>query len=309
MTATPAQLPPMAAIARDILRLGVSGRLPTTLEYQARLGVGSGTVQKAIRQLRDDGAVQLRSRGHQGTFVTGTDPVRLWQHALMAPVHLLLPPSGPAESLAVAAGLAEAFAAIGAGTTVGYLRGARSRLAAVDAAEADVAIMSAGGAGATGPEHTVLHLGPGSYYAPGSLVVVGRAGAGPVRRVGIDPRSSDHQRLTRAEFGDGTVEYVRTDFTRIPRAVLAGDIDTGVWHTVDSLIPLDLVGLRTDALRSAAAQELEREISGAVLAARTDTVVGALLGRMDADDLRTAADRAHRAGAEALEARLRVSIH
>jgi len=308
-------LPPMAAIARDILRLGTEARLPTTLTYQERLGVGSGTVQKAIRELRESGAVELVARGHKGTFVTAHDPVRLWQCAGLRPVHMLLPPSGPIESLAVAAALAECLGTYGAGTTIGYQRGAETRLSAVDAGEADLALMSHGAAAdlaaMSSGDHTRVGLGAGTYYAPGSLVTVGRAAtADTPRTVGIDPRSSDHQRLTHAEFDaePGGVRYVETDFTYLPRAVLDGTIDTGVWHVVDSLIPLDLVGLHTRPLSSPAARALEREISSAVLAARAGTVTAALLTRIDQHNLRTATERIRTTGAEELQARLRVSI-
>lgn len=303
-------LPPVVAIARDILRLGVEARLPTTLAYQERLGVGSGTVQKAIKELREAGAVDLVSRGHMGTFITALDPVRLWQRAGLRPVHVLLPPSGPIESLAVAAALAECLAAFGAGTTIGYQRGAQTRLAAVDAEDADLAVMSQGAASDLAG-YTRVGLGPGTYYAPGSLVTVSRSGGeGAPLAVGIDPRSGDHQRLTHAEFDGvpGGVRYVETDFTYLPRAVLRGEVDTGVWHVVDSLIPLDLVGLRTEPLAAPDAVALEKEISSAVLAARDDSITGALLGRIDHRELRTAATKARRAGAEELEARLRVSV-
>lgn len=314
MSTPPTAPPPAVAIARDILRLGVDCRLPTTLEYQSRLGVGSGTVQKAIGQLRESGAVELVSRGHLGTYITALDPVRLWRCAAMDPVHVLLPPAGPLESLAVASGLADQLARYGASTTIGYRRGAGPRLTAVDAGEADIAVMSEGAAtdlaDAAGPVHTTVRLGPGTYYSPGSLVVVGRTGRRGIRtRVGIDPRSSDHRRLTHAQFdGQPGVEYLETDFTHIPRAILQDSIDTGVWHTVDSLIPLDLVGLDTDPLDGAKATALEDQISGAVLAARADSVIGALLTRIGADVLRADAARAYDGGPDTLDARLHLGI-
>ncbi|MEW2544685.1 YhfZ family protein [Streptomyces sp. NPDC047002] len=293
---------PVEAIARDALRLGVGGRLPTTTHYQAVLGVGSGTVQKALRRLRSEGALALTARGHQGTFVTAADTALLWAAARMPPVHLLLPPSAPPEPLRVAVAVARAFARIGALTTVGTLRGAEPRLRALGEGGADITLMSAGAAadllpapesgdpaaaapGDGRPGHRALALGKGSYYAPGSLVVVGRrdgarpcAGDGTLR-VGIDPRSDDHRRLTHAQFPPGTVRYVETDFTHVPRAVLLGGIDTGVWHTVDSLIPLDAAGLAVAPLSAPGALALADAVSPAVLVAAADNIPGVLLER------------------------------
>ncbi|MCA1218664.1 YhfZ family protein [Streptomyces sp. 8L] len=288
---------PVEVIAKDALRVGAGGRLPTTTHYQEVLGVGSGTVQKALRHLRSEGALSLVARGHQGTFVTAVDTPLLWAAARLAPVHLLLPPSAPPESLGVAHAVARAFARLGALTTVGTLRGAEPRLGALGEGHADLTLMSAGAAedllpgppapGATGepPRYRALTLETGTYYAPGSLVVVGRKGDPPTSarasrpRVGIDPRSDDHRRLTHAQFPPGSARYVETDFTHVPRAVLLGEIDTGVWHTVDSLIPLDAAGLAVSPLSRPESLALADAISPAVLVAATGNIPGILLAR------------------------------
>ncbi|MFJ8752442.1 YhfZ family protein [Streptomyces sp. NPDC102441] len=286
---TPVGTTPREVIARDVLRAGVGGRLPTTVHYQESLGVGSGTVQKALKDLRNEGAMSLVARGHQGTYITELDAALLWSAARLSPVHLLLPPNAPPESMRVATAVAERFAAVGAYTTAGHLRGAEARLQAIEASRADIALMSAGAAGdllSGGPAgHRTLTLGSGTYYAPGSLVVVTRtAGPGPGTdgaelRIGIDLDSDDHQRLTHAEFPEGAGRYVPTDFTSVPRAVLLGEIDAGIWHTVDSLIPLDAAGLAVSPLTRPEAVDLARAISAAVLVATQGNIPGVLLSR------------------------------
>lgn len=56
-------------IAPDLLGRDVGERLPTALRYQESLEVGSGTVQKALRDLESVGAVRARARGHQDTGI------------------------------------------------------------------------------------------------------------------------------------------------------------------------------------------------------------------------------------------------
>lgn len=291
---------PLETIARDALRLGTGGRLPTTLHYQEALEVGSGTVQKALKELQHEGAVSLVARGHMGTFITELDTALLWSAARLSPVHLLLPPNAPPESLRVASAVAERFAPFGAFTTVGHLRGAEARLHALDAQRADIAVMSAGAArdllDTEEAGHRTLTLEPGTYYAPGTLVVVTRTPArdgttgssAPVNpgglRIGIDPGSDDHKRLTRAEFPPGSGQHVETDFTHVPRAVLLGEIDAGIWHTVDSLIPLDAAGLTVAPLRRPEAVALADRISPAVLVATRDNIPGILLARSLTED-------------------------
>lgn len=280
----------LPVLARELLVIGAGGRLPTAMQLQERLGVGSGTVQRAIRELEWAGAIELNSRGHLGTRLVSSDEAALWSYAQLPPVHVLLPAYGARESSGVAFSLARWLDGFGARCTAGFQQGAGKRLGSVVGERADVAVMSSGARDqlrsaepAPAGDLVVVDLGPNTYYAQGSLVLVSRPG-GPGRhpRVAVDPHSSDHQRLTRAEFGgDADPRFVEVDFTTVPRAVAEGVVDTGIWHTVDALIPPELAGLAVDGLATAAARDLALEMSAAVLVARAGTPVGALLDRLD----------------------------
>lgn len=279
---------PVAFIARTIISLGLSSRLPTTSWYQDALTIGSGTVQKALQELKKSGAVELVSRGHQGTFVVAWNFVLLWDAARMPPVHMLLPPRGSQEATLIASAFAQQSNNWGAIVTIGYLRGARSRLAAFEQNKADIVLLSSGSArmlmdDAAAREYELFDVGKGSYYRPQSLVVVGKKGeaSGARQRVGIDFHSSDHQRLTRAQFPEKECDYVEVDFTLLPRSVFLGEIDTGVWHQEDSLIPLSHVGLTVHPLDKPAALALADEISSAVLVVRSGSPVAQLLRQIE----------------------------
>ncbi|MTH45275.1 YhfZ family protein [Intestinirhabdus alba] len=287
------QLSPVAFIARTIITLGLSGRLPTTSWFQEVLEIGSGTVQKALQELKKSGAVTLVSRGHQGTFVVAWNFALLWSAARIPPVHMLLPPRGSLEATQVASALVEQCGRWGAIATVGYLRGARSRLAAFARDEADIVLLSSGSAQmlmahAMEEGYALFEVGHGSYYRPDSLVVVEKtealARARP--RVGIDFHSSDHQRLTHAQFPESRYEYVEIDFTLLPRAVFLGEIDTGVWHQEPSLIPLEKIGLRIRPLDNPDALRMAESISSAVLVAHTASPVARLLQLIDFDEVK-----------------------
>ncbi|QGU09602.1 hypothetical protein GNG26_04245 [Leclercia sp. J807] len=287
------QLSPVAFIARTIISLGLSGRLPTTSWFQEVLEIGSGTVQKALQELKKSGAVKLVSRGHQGTFVVSWNFPLLWSAARIPPVHMLLPPRGSLEATQVASALVEQCGHWGAVTTVGYLRGARSRLQAFDEDEADIVLLSSGSAqvlmaNAAEEGFELFEVGNGSYYRPGSLVVVEKSeGAATTRpRVGIDFHSSDHQRLTHAQFPEAQYDYVEVDFTLLPRAVFLGEIDTGVWHQEPSLIPLDKIGLTVRPLDKPAALSMAETISTAVLVVRASSTVAQLLRQIDFQEIK-----------------------
>ena len=287
------QLSPVAFIARTIISLGLSGRLPTTSWFQEILEIGSGTVQKALQELKKSGAVTLVSRGHQGTFVVSWNFPLLWSAAHIPPVHMLLPPRGSLEATQVASALVEQCGQWGAVTTVGYLRGARSRLQAFAEHEADIVLLSSGSAqvlmaNAAEEGFELFEVGNGSYYRPDSLVVVEKSDAvGATRpRVGIDFHSSDHQRLTHAQFPEARYEYVEVDFTLLPRSVFLGEIDTGVWHQEPSLIPLEKIGLTIRSLDEPAAISMAESISSAVLVVRASSPVAQLLRQIDFEQIK-----------------------
>src|SRR5207249_5277576 len=57
-------------------------RLPTRLEIEQQFGVGSGTVQRALDRLKQDGFVQ--TSGRNGTFVV-EEPPHLTRYAVVFP--------------------------------------------------------------------------------------------------------------------------------------------------------------------------------------------------------------------------------
>ncbi|WP_159564652.1 YhfZ family protein [Budvicia diplopodorum] len=282
------QLSPVAFIARTIISLGQSGRLPITSWFQEVMGIGSGTVQKALQELKKSGAVALVSRGHQGTFVVSWNFSQLWDAARMPPVHILLPPRGSQEATQIASAFAQQCSQWDVAATVSYLRGAYSRLAALQNDAADIVLLSSGSAqmllaDPLTPNYEMFDVGNGSYYRPESLVVVEKTGVAGSRRprVGIDSHSSDHQRLTRAQFPEQDCDYVEVDFTLLPRLVFLGEVDTGVWHQETSLIPLDKVGLEIRPLDKPQALEMANAISSAVLVVRAASPIAQLLRQLD----------------------------
>ncbi|HEY1845394.1 MAG TPA: YhfZ family protein [Buttiauxella sp.] len=290
------QLSPVAFIARTILSGGLQGRLPITSWFQEVLGIGSGTVQKALQELKKSGAVSLVSRGHQGTFVVSWDFALLWDAARLPPVHILLPPRGSQEATQIASAFAQQCGQWDVVVTAGYLRGAHSRLASLERHEADIVLLSSGSAQMllnVSPiqGYDLFEVGSGSYYRPGSLVVVARRGAALASRprVGIDCHSSDHQRLTRAQFPEQNCDYVEIDFTLLPRLVFSGEVDTGVWHQEESLIPLGEIGLDIYPLDKPEAQQMAESISSAVLVVRSASPVAQLLHQLDFTRLREGA--------------------
>ena len=271
-------------IVKEALSRGIGAAMPTNVHYAEQHGISAGTMQRALAVLADRGALEVVSRGHMGRVIRSLDVAQCWQAAGLDPVRLILPPSGPPEADVLAELLAEGLTASGIPHTVHHLPGGTSRLAAVQAGGHDLAVLSLGtwlSAIAGGPSDgapVLLRKFPaGTYYAPGRLVVVRRADdhRSTGLKVAIDPDSPDHVALTEAALPstDGH-EYISAPFPEVPRGVLRGDVDAGVWHVARSVVPYmaepsdettSLAGLRLDPFTGAQAIEQARLLSPAAL--------------------------------------------
>lgn len=264
-------------LARDLIDRPPGSRMATTVQYQNELQVGSGTIQKALGILESSRAVSLRKRGHQGTFVTERDFGLLWNIAHFGEVRVVLAPPGPIDGFGLASGIGAELDRLVVPSRLLYASGATRRIDMVLEGAADVAVVSEGAA-----EHLDAKLrqqlqffpiGPDTYYRPDSLIVLGRADR-PIdissgRCVAIDHGSHDHVMLTRAEFplSDG-FEHVACDYVQVPTAILRGIVDFGVWHRMQLLVPLDLIGISTSSLSRAETLHVRDRLAGAVMVVR-----------------------------------------
>ena len=284
-------------IARDILAREVGERLPTSIQYQEELEVGSGTVQKGIRVLQNVGAVRLRPRGHQGTLIVDRNVGALWAIAGLGPVTGALPLPDSLENAGLASGLREQFDAQGIPLQMLYRHGAALRLGMVREGRADFAIASQGAGenqrAADEEGHwTILDFGPYSYYSEGSIVVLSRwrtdgSVAPAIRTVGIDLASHDHTRLTLAEFPEsGGYVYESISYPSLPAAVAEGRVDGAIWHRTLLSIPLSLVGVDVTSPRQETLEVYESMASAILLAPAGKPELAALLRHLDIERIR-----------------------
>jgi hypothetical protein len=266
-------------LARDILTREVGQRLPTSIEYQELLGVGSGTVQKGLRVLESVGALQLRARGHKGTLLIDQRVGQLWALSGLGHMTGTAPLPDSTEAVGLATGLRSEFDRIGIPLQMLYMHGSSHRIRTVMDQRADFAILSRG-AGERGrldggpAAWAQLDFGAYSYYGYGSIVVLIRPGLDPSepsaeRVIGIDRDSYDHAQLTFAEFPESPEHrYDTYDYPQIPAAVAEGRIDAAVWHRTALSIPLELVGIHVRPLQRPDALEVCETLDRAVLLAR-----------------------------------------
>lgn len=284
----------LTAVCLDILQAGIGGRLTPSIQIQEKLEVGSGTVQKALQELIDNGGVVLRVKGHQGTLVLDYNPAILWKSAQLEPLRISLTPPGAQELGALSMSIRNQFRKFSLGMEFDYIRGAQNRLDTLSKDLHSAALISIGAAKSrnllNNKNYSVLDFGPESYYQRNSLVVLTSPKVLNPRklRVALDKTSYDHETLTLNEFENKAgVEYVNCPFPEVPSAILKGTADTGIWHRVQGAISPELAGLKVSQLGSGSLGHDESPISNAVLIWPSSLKeISALLGMIDMKEIR-----------------------
>lgn len=263
------------ALALDLLTRAPDERIPTAAQYQQLTGVGSGTVQKALRTLQSVGAVQLRPRGHSGTYIVDMALPQLWSLAGIGAPTAVLPLATSPELMGLATALREEFKRLQIPLQVLYTYGSRRRLSLIDAGEADFTVLS--GAAADDLCHDNadwqrVSLDPAQYYYANSWFVLVRNGLDPFAgsnlcTIGIDPSSHDHATVTKTEFPTELgYDYLEGNFPFMTEKLAIGEVDAVAWHQSSLAIPLTAAGISTRPLEQAKALE-------AVTAMGTATIV------------------------------------
>lgn len=242
-------------IAQDLLAARPGDRLPPVGDYARQLGVGRGTVQTALRLLKDHGAVSLVARGHMGTYVESVDPAALWELTGLGCITGVMPLPYSQRYRGLATGLYRAFQQANVPLVMAHMRGARRRLEALNSKRYEFALVSRHSYEIASREvdylDLALALGPQTSVREHVLLLrdgrTDRIADG--MRVGIDPASVDITELTRRECGDAKVTLVEVPYTQFPGQIQKGVIDAAVWDAEEAL-PGGGAGMRVVPLRN-----------------------------------------------------------
>lgn len=67
-------------IAREMVVIQPSSKIPTITAYAEKFNISRGTVQNAISYLAEKGAIEIQKRGHQGTILLKKDDELVWSY-------------------------------------------------------------------------------------------------------------------------------------------------------------------------------------------------------------------------------------
>ncbi len=280
-------------VARTILERKIGERLPNVAEFRVSIGVGAGTIQKALQELQNDNLVVLTSKQRQGTFIVDKNLGGLWSMAGFHPLSVIMPLPLSWEFQGLATGLRAALDQYNVPSSFIFGHGSTQRSKALSDSLSHVAVMSTYAAKkviAAKPElfiHTTYDAG--SYYAADSVIVVARAPRELLPknlRIGIDRLSIDHAMLTQLEFPDNN--YVDVSYAHIPAALIGGACDVAVWHHSAFGLSLNHQELVTWPLSPSAMALLTNEMFSAALVLNKDnTATRAVLDEINMAQVRT----------------------
>ena len=229
-------------LANRLLATAPGERMPTTSEIASELGVGFGTVEKAVAALRDSKIITTRARGQMGTFLLGRDLPRQWSAAGHGAAVGLLPMPNSMHFIGLATGVTAWFELTKIPFTLNFKNGAEARLASLKEGRADFIAVSARAARDICARDdgvvSVTELPEYSYY--GGHHVVFRSGLEKPREewiIGVDPTSYDHVEFCNALFPDSRLQEVR--YVYLPYAIASGQIDASPIHSRYA-VPLEI---------------------------------------------------------------------
>lgn len=262
-------------LAQELLIKHEGDRLPIVSELQAILGISRGTVQNALNFLKEEKAIELISRGHQGTFIEKIDYRILQKYAVSESLFgtMPLPYSKLYEGLATA--LYDTFKEHDIRLNMAYVRGSSDRISSVTRGMYQFAVVSKYAAEFAIKEDNMIEiitdLGAYSYLSQHILLLSNPEATAIVDgdRVGIDLSSIDQMELTYLLCGDKKVTFVNMPGHQLIHEIEHKRIDAGVWN-YDEIIDKNYQHLNYQLISEL---PLSEAVSTAVIVCRKDDTV------------------------------------
>ncbi|MBC7341937.1 MAG: hypothetical protein H5U02_05765 [Clostridia bacterium] len=281
-------------IAGELLTAKEGDRILPVSEYAERLHTGRGTIQTALRQLEDSGAVKLYSRGHLGTFIAEINHRRLWEFTASPTLLGVMPLPYTRRYLGLATGLSRAFKEAGIPFNLAHMGGSAKRLEALEIDRYDFAVISALTLELVGKDfpgvEVVMELAPGTLVSDYALLIrhSGAKGIEDGMRVGVDPNSVDQYYLTLSESQGKDVELVELSYLQSLEKLIKGEIDATLWN-LDITLPFSqglslslpfLEGFTVLPLSSQGQEAAKKHAQAVIVASRENHLVQRIFRRL-----------------------------
>lgn len=229
----------ITSLAVEFIPLNKGDRIKTVAELSESYNTARGTIQSAIKFLKEHGALELESRGHLGTFIKEIDYIKLLELSGIKSLVGVMPLPYSKRYEGLATGIYKCLNDSGINTNLAFMRGSNHRLKALEDNRYDFAITSRLTADYYLKENENIQIvktfGDFSYVNE-HIIIVAKDFEGQFRkgtRVGIDNSSIDQFMLTKIYFEGIDVEYVPLNYSQFINAIKEKQIDAAIWNLDD----------------------------------------------------------------------------
>ncbi len=222
-------------LAKSLIRIPIGGRLPTVSEFSIENDTPIGTTHNALKTLIKNGAIEIVSRGHMGSFLVNKDIKKLLCYVGDQYIFGAMPLPYTKRFEGLASGLiAQMENSYDIPVNLAYMRGSKTRIEMLTSGRYDFAIVSKMAA----KEHMENHddiviavdFGPFSYTKQ-HVVMFRNNDEKEIKdgmKIGIDPSSIDQTKLTRHICVNKDVEFVEVQYLRMFEKIMDGSIDATI---------------------------------------------------------------------------------
>ncbi|MDF2613459.1 MAG: transcriptional regulator [Clostridia bacterium] len=228
-------------LAEELLGKQVGDRIETIVNLAEKFQVGRGTVQTAMKTLKELNAIDMEARGHMGTIITKMDySVLLNVSGLSSIVGVMpLPYSKRYEGLAT--GIYNVLNQTNVSVHLAFMGGADRRLGALLDKRYDFVVASKLTAlhylKEKQPVDILVALSPKTYVNDHSLIVrKDFKGYFNGMKIGVDYSSFDQLSMTSRYFQNKSIELIPLKYGHIIANLKNKKIDGAIWSIEERLL-------------------------------------------------------------------------
>ena len=279
----------ITSLAVEFLPLNKGDRIKTVAELAENYKTARGTIQSAIKILKEENAVTLESRGHLGTFINEIDYIKLLELTGIKSLVGVMPLPYSKRYEGLATGICKCLNDSGVNTNLAFMRGSNHRLKALEDGRYDFAVTSRLTADFYLQNKKSIQIVKsfGNFsYVNEHIIVVSKDFNGEFTKgtkVGIDTSSIDQSVLTKTYFEDLEVQYVTLNYSQFIPAIKEGKIDAAIWN-------LDDLQDRQDDIKFIPLDRKKKNIKdteAVIIANEKNSIVPALFSRvLDVEDVK-----------------------
>lgn len=230
-----------AKLARELMTMSEGDRIDTISSYAKKFDSARGTIQKVIKLLEDEKAVELKKRGHLGTFITFIDYKKLWEFTYWGVLTGAAPLPYTKKHEGIATAIYYEMEQKNIPFNFAYMQGAENRARGLLNHRYDFIILSKESALELSTKYPDLSIAlefkPYSYLSGYALVFLEKKYSKIVdgMKIGIDYNSPDHVKLTKQLCKGKKVEFVELQYTTFIPSLINGQIDAAIYNkdTID----------------------------------------------------------------------------